>query len=146
MPPLYCVSMCEPRGLGSGWGPSAPKVLGLSLVVVPSASGMPGSPVLDPKATLRNQQGGNGRSGSIWVTPSALLTASFTSASRFHKAAAEAARGADPLGQGQARLPIALETTLRSHVFWGPLCVDRDGTFPWVWGGGGQRQRPRRES
>lgn len=122
MPSLYCVSMCEPRGLGSGWGPSAPKVLGPSLVVVLSASGMPGSLVLDPKATLRNQQGGNGRSGSIWVTPSALLTASCTSASRFHKATAEAARGAEgPSRSGTGKAAHSSGDHPEITCFLGPL-------------------------
>lgn len=55
MPPLHFVSMCEPRGLGGGWGqgsqnPSGPMVLGPSLVVVPSASGMPGEPGSGPQS------------------------------------------------------------------------------------------------
>lgn len=49
MPPLYCVRLCEPvvRGLGSERGqesqnPSAPMVVGPSVAVASSASGMLG--------------------------------------------------------------------------------------------------------
>jgi hypothetical protein len=79
-------------GVRESQNPSAPEVLGPSLVAIPSASGMPGEPSSGPQShTEASTRRKWAEVGCLGDPLSSLLIASFTSALRFLKAAAEAA-------------------------------------------------------
>ena len=136
MPPLHCVSMCEPRGLGSGWAqgsqdPPAPAVRVPSLVSVPSARGMLGEPSSGPQShteeSTRRKRAEVGYQGD--PSASSLLTSSFTSALRFHRLQLRLPKERAPLS-GTGRAAYSPGDHLASHVFWGPCVWDRGGTLP----------------